>query len=78
MELHEALLLIHTNAQQHRGSNPTLGTLLEEVAELARAIEGKHDHHPSLELIQIGGIVANMLTRYTLTDAHRALNERYL
>jgi len=35
--------------------------LLEEVAELAAALEGKHEHSPEIELVQIGGIAANWL-----------------
>jgi len=76
MELYQAISFIAANAVAHAGKQPTLGTLLEEVAELARALEGKHEHPPTLELIQIGGIVANMLTRYSWTDASDAIQAR--
>lgn len=78
MQLQDAIELIQKNAEQHKDKQPTLGTLLEEIAELARSLEGKHEHRPELELIQIGGIVTNMLARYGLTDAQRAVAERYI
>jgi hypothetical protein len=77
MELQQAITFIRRNAEQHEGKQPTLGTLLEEIAELARALEGKHEHPPELELIQIGGIVANMLTQYGWLEANTAVRERY-
>jgi hypothetical protein len=77
MELPQAIKCIQQNAEQHQGKTPTLGTLLEEVAELARSLEGKHEHAPGLELIQIGGIVANMLARYDWLDVHSAVRDRY-
>ena len=52
---------IANNATEFTDRTPTLGTLLEEVAEYARAVEGKHEHTPEHELIQIGGIILNML-----------------
>lgn len=76
MELYQAIGFIQQNAEHCQGKSPTLGTLLEEVAELARSLEGKHEHHATLELIQIGGIVANMLTHYSWTDADAAVNAR--
>ena len=56
-----AIVLVVANAEAHKKRTPTLGTLLEEVAEYARAVEGKHEHTPSQELIEIGGIVVNLL-----------------
>ena len=50
---------------------------MEEMAELARSLEGKHEHPPELELIQIGGIVANMLTSYEWINANNAVRDRY-
>lgn len=77
MELSQAVKFIQKNAAQHEGKAPTLGTLLEEIAELARSLEGKHEHPPELELIQIGGIVANMLTGYDWLEANAAIRTRY-
>lgn len=78
MRLSEAIELITRNAEQHEEKAPTLGTLLAEVAELARSLEGKHEHPPELELIQIGGIAANILKRYSLADAQQAVQDRLL
>lgn len=71
MRLTEAAQLVLQNAAIYQHKNPTLGTLLEEVAELARALEGKHEHPPELELVEIGGIVLNMLTRYATAPVFR-------
>ena len=51
------------NAAIHRDKEPTLGMLLQEVGELALALEGKHEHPPAVELVQIGGIILNWLHR---------------
>ena len=64
MQLDNAIRLIRENAERHSEKRPTFGTLMEEVAELTLALRGKHEHPPELELVQIGGIVANMLCRY--------------
>jgi hypothetical protein len=72
----EVMALIDQNAYLHQDKTPTLGTLLEEVAELARALEGKHDDHPGLELVQIGGIVANMLRKYKHDEVDSAMWQR--
>jgi hypothetical protein len=77
MRLQEATDLIHLIAEWHKGKTPTLGTLLEEVAELAQSLEEKHPHPPVFELIQIGSIVTHMLTHYSRDDAERAIRERY-
>ena len=45
------------------GKNASLRTLLEEVAELAAALDGKHEHPPELELVQIAGICLTWLKR---------------
>jgi hypothetical protein len=77
MELTQASKFIQQNAEQHQDKTPTLGTLMEEVAELARSLEGTHEHIPALELIQIGGIVTNMLAKYEWLDVNAAIRERY-
>lgn len=51
------------NANAHRNKHPTLRTLLAEIAELAYALDGEHQHTPEEELIQIGGIAINWLRR---------------
>jgi hypothetical protein len=50
---------IRENAFQNRGRNCDLATLLAEVAELAYAGVGRHEHEPSIELVQIAGICVN-------------------
>lgn len=45
------------------GKNASLRTLLVEVAELAAALDGKHEHPPELELVQIAGICLTWLRR---------------
>ena len=42
-----------------------LAGLLEEIAELAQALEGKHDHSPEYELRQIASIALNWLDMRT-------------
>lgn len=76
MKLIEALLLADINARAHVDRTPTLGTLLEEVAEFARSLEGKHEHPPELELVQIIGISINLLMRYDYDAAFSALAKR--
>lgn len=76
MTLDEALSLIDSNAFFHRHREPTLGTLLEEISEYVRATEGKHSDHPGLELVQIGGIVANLLRRYDYDSVLMSTRER--
>lgn len=76
MTIDLAMALISYNANAHLDCEPTLGTLLEEVGELARALEGKHEDHPGMELVQIGGIVVNMLRRYDWTTVINAINVR--
>lgn len=76
MLLDEAIFLASEQAQRFRDHRPTLGTLLEEVAELARSLEGKHTDHPGLELVQIASIALNMLSAYPYVDVHRAITRR--
>ena len=59
----KALRDIGENATTHQDKYPTLRTLLAEVAELAYALDGEHEHPPEYELVQIGGIVVNWLER---------------
>jgi len=37
--------------------------LMEEVAELTLALEGKHEHTPDLELTEIAGICINWIEK---------------
>lgn len=77
MDTQAAIKFISENAKQFESKQPTLGTLMEEVAELTRALEGKHEHIPALELIQIGGIAVNMLRAYDWLDVLAAIQNRY-
>lgn len=76
MNLDHAIAFITGHAESYPDRQPTLGTLLEEVAELARALEGKHEDHPSLELLQIASIAANMLRQYSVHDVLAAIAAR--
>lgn len=57
----EAVEFAVANARLHSRKQPSLAMLLEEVGELALALEGRHEHPPEYELVQIGGIVLNWL-----------------
>lgn len=59
----KAIWFVVMNASLHQEKEPTLGMLLEEVGELALALEEKHEHSPAVELVQLGGIVLNWLHR---------------
>lgn len=59
----QALKDIARNAREHEGKYPTLRTLLGEVAELAYALDGEHEHRPDEELVQLGGLKVNWLRR---------------
>lgn len=76
MTLEQAIELASMNATIYHEHKPTLGTLLAEVAEFAQAVEGKHEDHPSLELVQIAGIAINLLRRYDTSDFYNALEIR--
>lgn len=76
MTLEEAIELIRSNAELHREKQPALRTLLAEIAELAYALDGDHEHPPELELVEVGGIVANMLKGYSLVETQQAVVER--
>lgn len=47
--------------------------LVEELGELSAAMNCRHEHPPALELIQMGGIILNMLERYSDDDIRQAL-----
>jgi uncharacterized protein YejL (UPF0352 family) len=76
MRIEQAVALVTDNAYAHQDRTPTLGMLMEEIAEYVRATEGKHEDPPVLELIQIGGIVVNLLRGYVLEDAQLAMAKR--
>ena len=76
MKFSEALYFVKSNAEAHAGKAPTLGTLMEEVAELTRSLEGKHEDAPPLELVQIAGIALNWLTNYGYDETFYALSAR--
>ena len=59
----DVLLLVRKNAMAHQNNNTKLRTILAEVAELAYALDGEHEHPPELELTQIAGICVNWLIR---------------
>jgi len=62
-KLDRAASEILANANHHAFIHQprTIGHLMEELAELALALDGLHEHPPELELIQLGGSVINML-----------------
>lgn len=64
MEIDEALSLLDINARAHAHRSPTPATLHEEMAEYTLALRGKHADHPALELVQMGGTIANLLRGY--------------
>jgi hypothetical protein len=68
MDLDRATLQIVANANAHADMRPrTIGSLIEELGEFALALEGRHEHTPEAELIQLGGSVINMLRqRYAM------------
>lgn len=75
IDLDPTVLDVIANANEYRRAAPTLGTLLEEIAEYARALECKHPHSPEYELVQIGGIVINLLRqRYRANSAFDLLS----
>jgi hypothetical protein len=76
MRIEQAIALVTDNAYAHEGCTPTLGTLMQEIAEYVRATEGKHIDPAVVELIQIGGIVINLLRGCILEDAQLAMTKR--
>jgi hypothetical protein len=76
MKLYEALDLIRDNYLEHQNKTPTFGTLLEELTEYYRATEGKHEHPPGLELVQIAGITLHLLLHHPFEDVRYALIQR--
>ncbi len=63
MTIDEVLALIRENAITHQSNNTKLRTILGEVAELAYALDGEHEHPPIYELTQIAGICVNWIVR---------------
>lgn len=51
-----------------------LSVLLRELSELSAALFDHHDDSPEYELIQIGGVVVNMLRNYTDDQLYDALH----
>lgn len=79
MTLSEALSEIGINATYHAVNGysvPDLRMLVEEIGELAAALAGTHEHTPALELVQIGGIVANWLRQYPSSQMEGHLQHR--
>ena len=71
----EAVETIIANARHHGAKLPSFAMLLEEVNELALALEGNHEHPPEYELTQIGGIVLNWLQRlFLLAETGEGMN----
>lgn len=62
-QIDDVLVLVRENVIAHQKNNTKLRTILAEVAELAYALDGEHEHPPELELIQIAGICVNWITR---------------
>lgn len=65
MDTQTILAIIGANADEHAWRKPNERTLQREVDELKEALQGIHEDPPELELVQIGGIVVNMLRKYT-------------
>jgi|GEM_PF-3594764 len=65
MNIEQALSLVRKNAVSNQHRNTKLRTIIAEVGELAYALDGKHEHPPELELVQIAGICVNWLVRLT-------------
>jgi len=65
MDINQALDAVRDNAMAHQANNTKLRTILAEVAELAYALDGEHEHTPEIELVQIAGICVNWLVRLT-------------
>lgn len=76
MTIIEALELVITNIKENADRQPRLGTLLEEIAEYCRSIEGRHEDPPGLELVQIAGIAINMLKAYDYAEVISAFIAR--
>ena len=53
----------HDNVWQNKDDLYWLAGLIEEVGELAEALIGDHEHLPVEELMQIGGIAVNWISR---------------
>lgn len=66
--MNDAVWDIALNAGENEHKTPTLDTLLEEVAELILSCRGKHEHPPRVGLVQIGGIVVNLLAQGTMEE----------
>lgn len=74
----QATMAIIKNAAENEDKKPTLRTLLGEVSELAYALEGEHEHSPTLELIQIGGIALNWVRRIYRAKGYHDAGHGYL
>ena len=55
--------LSYRNHRRDKDDNYWYRMLAEEFAELTLALEGKHEHCPDLELMQIAGICINWLEK---------------
>ncbi len=70
-----SVVFIVNNARAYEDKSPDLAMLLEEVAELAAALSGRHEHDAFTELVQIAGICLNWMGQLReITNAeHRAM-----
>lgn len=77
MTIEEAAEIVKSNAERYQSRYPSVSTLLKEIAEYAAAMEGRQEHSPVLELVQIGGIILNMLKTYNHQPVLAIMQERY-
>lgn len=64
-----ALKAEHIQTWRNKSDTYWLAGLAEEVLELTSALEGRHEHAPEVELMQIAAIALNWLELRTTTAA---------
>lgn len=47
--------------------------LLDELFEWRDATQGRHEHKPELEIIQLGGVLLNIMRKYTKEELDEAV-----
>lgn len=78
--INPAIYAVIENANDF-GRNPETNTsadwalvLVSEFGEWANAVQGKHEDRPAYELVQMGGIILNMLSQYSEPEIYAALD----
>lgn len=74
----KALRDVKSNAEENAFKHPKFTTLLEEFAELVLSLRAKHDHPPELELVQMGGIIINLLSQTYLSGVGAINNIKHI